>query len=121
MAGSVRRRPGSLASDRAEPGAGSIRPRPVFSPQGWEFSALGTALGLWNTREINWIEAFLTRVTGAAVFPRDVYYFKEIPTNVDPGSVALVNLGAVVIAVVFSLLPAYRAARLHPVRALRFE
>ena len=33
----------------------------------------------------------------------------------------VVNVGAVAIAVVFSLLPAYRAARLHPVRALRFE
>ena len=67
------------------------------------------------------IEQRLTSWTGRAVFPRDVYYFKEIPTNTDPWSVALVNLGAVAIAVVFSLLPAYRAARLHPVRALRFE
>jgi lipoprotein-releasing system permease protein len=32
-----------------------------------------------------------------------------------------VNLGAIVIAVVFSILPSWRAARLHPVRALRFE
>jgi lipoprotein-releasing system permease protein len=83
--------------------------------------ALGTALGLWITANINAIEQRLTQWTGTAVFPRDVYYFKEIPTNTDPASVALVNLGAIAIAVVFSLLPAYRAARLHPVRALRFE
>jgi len=82
---------------------------------------LGTTLGLWITHNINEIEAFLTKVSGRALFPRDVYYFKEIPTNVDPVSVGLVNVGAVVIAVLFSLLPAWRAARLHPVRALRFE
>jgi lipoprotein-releasing system permease protein len=82
---------------------------------------LGTALGLWFTRNINWIEKKLTEVTGTAVFPRDVYYFKEIPTNVDPMSVMLVNAGALTIAVIFSLLPAYRASRLHPVNALRFE
>jgi lipoprotein-releasing system permease protein len=82
---------------------------------------LGTALGLWITRNINEIEAFLTKVSGRALFPRDVYYFKEIPTNVDPMSVVLVNVGAVAIATLFSLLPAWRAARLHPVRALRFE
>ena len=82
---------------------------------------LGTGLGLWITENINAIEAALTQLTGRAVFPRDVYYFKDIPTNVDPAVVGLVNAGAVAVAVVFSLLPAYRAARLHPVRALRFE
>lgn len=82
---------------------------------------LGTVLGLAITDNINAIEAFLTRLSGHALFPRDVYYFKEIPTNVDPLSVLLVNCGAVGIAVLFSLLPAWRAARLHPVRALRFE
>ncbi len=83
--------------------------------------ALGTVSGLWFTANINEIEMKLTQVTGTAVFPRDVYYFKEIPTNVDPLGVAAVNAGALAIAVVFSLLPAYRAARLHPVKALRFE
>jgi lipoprotein-releasing system permease protein len=83
--------------------------------------ALGTALGLWITANINEIEMVLTRVTGIPVFPRDVYYFKDIPTNVEPLGVLAVNVGAVLIATVFSLLPAWRAARLHPVRALRFE
>jgi lipoprotein-releasing system permease protein len=82
---------------------------------------LGTILGLTITNYINGIEAFLTRQTGTALFPRDVYYFDAIPTNVDTLAVALVNLGAVAVAVVFSVLPALRAARLHPVRALRFE
>jgi lipoprotein-releasing system permease protein len=81
----------------------------------------GTVLGLEITRHINGIEAFLTQVSGKALFPRDVYYFKEIPTNVDLSSVIAVNIGAVAIAVLFSLLPAWRASRLHPVQALRFE
>lgn len=81
----------------------------------------GTALGLTITAHINEIEMFLSRLTGVAVFPRDVYYFKEIPTNIEPLRVAAVNVGAVLIASAFSLLPAWRAARLHPVRALRFE
>ena len=83
--------------------------------------ALGTGLGLTITRNINEIEMFLTKLSGRALFPRDVYYFKDIPTNVDPFNVAMVNIGAIAIATLFSLLPAWRAARLHPVRALRFE
>jgi lipoprotein-releasing system permease protein len=84
-------------------------------------AAVGTALGLAITIWINEIERVLARVTGQELFPRDVYYFKDIPTDVQPLSVGLIVLGAVGIAVVFSILPALRAALLHPVRALRYE
>lgn len=84
-------------------------------------SGLGTAAGLLITENINEIEAFLTRATGQQVFDRSVYYFDRIPTNIDPLSIVLINVGAIGTAVMFSVLPAFRAARLHPVRALRFE
>ncbi len=83
--------------------------------------AAGTGLGLLITNNINDIERFLSDQTGVTMFPRDVYYFKEIPTNVSATTVALIDIGAVFIASAFSLLPAWRAAILHPVRALRFE
>jgi lipoprotein-releasing system permease protein len=84
-------------------------------------AGLGTVLGLGVTNYINPIEKFISRVTGQEVFPRKIYYFDEIPTHVQPLSVILVVLGAVAIAVFFSILPALRAAVLHPVRALRYE
>jgi lipoprotein-releasing system permease protein len=81
----------------------------------------GTALGLAITANLNEIEQVLAKQTGREIFDRKIYYFDKIPTNVDPLSVTLVNLGAVAIAVASSILPAVRAARLQPVRALRFE
>ncbi len=81
----------------------------------------GSALGLTLTTYINEVERFLTRTTGRELFPRDVYYFKEIPTHIQPSAVLVVNAGAIAIAVLFSILPALRAALLHPVRALRYE
>jgi lipoprotein-releasing system permease protein len=84
-------------------------------------AALGTALGVAFTVKINQIEKTLTRWTGEEIFSRDVYYFKDIPTDIQASNVLLIVLGAVAIAVVFSILPALRAAMLHPVRALRYE
>jgi lipoprotein-releasing system permease protein len=84
-------------------------------------AALGSALGLTLTAYLNEVEQFLARLTGQQIFDRSVYYFDKIPTDVQAVSVWLVNLGAVAIAVVFSILPALRAAMLHPVRALRYE
>src|SRR5207249_1104439 len=84
-------------------------------------ATLGTLLGLGITNNINGIELLLTRITGHEIFDRSVYYFNQIPTNVQAWSVGLVNAGAVLMAVIFSVLPAMRAALLHPVRALRYE
>jgi lipoprotein-releasing system permease protein len=84
-------------------------------------AGLGTGAGLAITRNINWIEKQLTYWTGQEIFDRTIYYFKDIPTDTQAMTVLVVNLGAVVVAVVFSVLPALRAALLHPVRALRYE
>jgi lipoprotein-releasing system permease protein len=84
-------------------------------------AGMGAALGLTITWKINWIEAKITQLTGQQVFDRSIYYFDSIPTQVQPMSVLLVVAGSVAIAVLFSVLPAMRAAMLHPVRALRFE
>ncbi|MCC6418237.1 MAG: ABC transporter permease [Gemmataceae bacterium] len=84
-------------------------------------TGLGSALGLLLTTNINGVEYFLSRLTGSDIFPRDVYYFNEIPTDIQGWSVFLVNVGAVSIAIFASVLPALRAAMLHPVRALRYE
>lgn len=82
---------------------------------------LGSAFGTVITMYINEIEKFLTKWTGHELFDRSVYYFNEIPTDLNIPSVLIINLGAVAIAVLFSVLPALRAALLHPVRALRYE
>jgi lipoprotein-releasing system permease protein len=82
---------------------------------------LGSLCGVYITLYINEIEQWLTRWTGHELFDRSVYYFNEIPTDLNVWSVLLINVGAVAIAVLFSVLPALRAALLHPVRALRYE
>jgi lipoprotein-releasing system permease protein len=78
-------------------------------------------LGLLLVRHINEIAGVLGRLTGRPIFDPSIYYFYKIPTLVDPGTIAWIVLGAVGIAVLASILPALRAAVLHPVEALRYE
>jgi lipoprotein-releasing system permease protein len=84
-------------------------------------SGVGAILGLLFVHYINDIAALLEIVTGKEVFDPTVYYFTKIPTIIHPGMILWVSIGAVAIAVLASVLPSIRAARMHPVEALRYE
>jgi len=84
-------------------------------------AGVGLVLGLTFVKYINEIADQLGRITGQPVFDPSIYYFYEIPTIINPFTLTWICAGAVVIAVMASVLPARRAAGLHPVRALRYE
>ncbi len=84
-------------------------------------SGVGVILGLVFVHYINEIEKGLTWIIGRKVFDEAIYYFPKIPTAVNASMVFWVACGAMAIAVLASILPARRAARFHPVEALRYQ
>ena len=84
-------------------------------------SGAGMVIGLLFVAYINQIAAALEQLTGREVFDPTVYYFQQIPTIIRPWTICWIVMGAIAIAVMASVLPALRAARLHPVEALRYE
>ena len=84
-------------------------------------SGAGVLLGLTVVHFIDKIEEFISWMLGHKVFDETIYYFHQVPTQVNPGTVVWVAFGAVLIAVLASILPARSAAALHPVQALRYE
>ncbi len=106
-------------------GAGSSGIAGIFLGYGLALGMVGggagMALGLAITWNINQIRQAVEWWTGQRVFDPSIYYFFNIPTIVDPFTVSWIIAGAMGIAVGASVLPAFRAARLHPVEALRHE
>ena len=84
-------------------------------------AGVGMVIGLLFVANINEIAGVLERITGREVFDPTIYYFQQIPTIVTLPMVSWIVAGAMFIAVVASVLPALRAARMHPVEALRYE
>jgi lipoprotein-releasing system permease protein len=84
-------------------------------------ASVGVMMGLLFVRYIDRIADGVSYMTGQPVFDPSIYSFHRIPTIVEPFTVSWIVLGAILIAVVASILPAWRAARLHPVKALRYE
>jgi ABC-type lipoprotein release transport system permease subunit len=79
----------------------------------------GAIAGILGAAYINSIEQWLSRQLGMTIFDRTVYYFDEIPSEVSPASVAWIVSGAFFTTLVFSAIPAWRAARVDPLVALR--
>jgi lipoprotein-releasing system permease protein len=99
--------------------------RSIFLGYGLLLGAVGSGVGMIGgllfVHYINEIEKTLSRVLHHKVFDDTIYYFDKIPTLVEPHTVIAIVAGALIIAVLASIWPAHRAARLHPVKALRFE
>lgn len=64
---------------------------------------------------------FMRRMTGVELFPADIYQFNELPALIVPGDIMLICGSAFVICIFGGVLPAWRAWRLKPVEALRYE
>ena len=81
----------------------------------------GCVVGVLFAQNIEIIRTFLQYVSGAELFPAEVYFLSHLPSKIDPMEVLVVAAVAFGLSFLMTLYPSWRAARLDPVEALRYE
>ncbi len=112
-------------------GAGRLGVAGVWVGYGLAIGVVGALVGgiaaiiiVHNINPIHeWIGLVGQKITGERVLIWDprIYYFSVIPNKVDPDKAVIVLVGGVLSSVFGAIVPAWRAAAMHPVKALRFE
>ena len=97
----------------------------VFLMTGSAIGVVGTLagllLGLVVTLNIDAIQTFFQRITGAEVWDPTVRFLSQIPADMDAGETLSILAMALGLSFLATIFPAWRAARLDPVDALRYE
>jgi len=84
-------------------------------------AGLGLLFGWLIVHNINQLHTWMGKVLHFQMWNPEVYAFDTIPNTMDPKEVTVILTVALISAVFGALLPAARAARMHPVEALRWE
>jgi lipoprotein-releasing system permease protein len=88
---------------------------------GFVGTVLGFGLGLLFCENIEHIRQAIQKLTGTDLFSPEVYFLSQLPAKIDPHEVATVVVMSLALSFLATLYPSWRAARLDPVEALRYE
>ena len=84
-------------------------------------TAVGSVLGLIFCWNIDSIKQLIERVSGAELFAAEIYFLSNLPAKTDPQDIVMVISMALILSFFASLYPAWRASRVAPAEALRYE
>ena len=88
---------------------------------GTSATIFGIFLGVTFSLYIENFRQFLSSTFNISLFPEEIYFLSKMPSEINPTSIFLISICSILITIIVSIFPAFKAAKLDPIKAIKYE
>ncbi len=88
---------------------------------GTSATIFGIFLGVTFSIYIEDFRQFLSSTFDISLFPEEIYFLSKMPSEINPTSIFLISICSIIITIIVSIFPAFKAAKLDPIKSLKYE
>ena len=88
---------------------------------GTSATIFGIFLGVIFSLYIENFRQFLSSTFNISLFPEEIYFLSKMPSEINVNSIAIIAICSILITIIVSIFPAFKAAKMDPIKSLKYE